>query len=148
MHLCREQLVVVGLGPPKEGRWPDLARKWQRLKTSTPLDNPLAADASSWSLMGMTVYLTVREVAEIAHCEHKSVRRAISAGRLRAFQPTNKLLIREDDAYAWIEGRPTTTTGLAPNLRPAARRRRSALGSQRPGSVDDLREIERKAVQA
>lgn len=54
----------------------------------------------------MTVYLTVREVATMARCEHKSVRHAIATGRLRAFQPTNKLLIREDDAYAWIGGRP------------------------------------------
>ncbi len=59
-------------------------------------------------IRGMAVYLTVREVAVLARCEHKSVRRAIVAGRLRAFQPTNKLLIREDDAYAWIEGRPVS----------------------------------------
>jgi excisionase family DNA binding protein len=97
---------------------------------------------------GMTAYLTVREVATMARCEHKSVRRAIAAGRLRAFQPTNKLLIREDDACAWIEGRPVSLTGSAPNLRSGPIRRRPMLGSQRPGSVDDLREIERKAVRA
>jgi excisionase family DNA binding protein len=94
----------------------------------------------------MTVYLTVREVAMMARCEHKSVRRAIAAGRLRAFQPANKLLIREDDAHAWIEGRPAAMAGSAPSLRSAPARRRSTLGSQRPGSVADLREIERKAV--
>lgn len=96
----------------------------------------------------MTAYLTVREVATMARCEHKSVRRAIAAGKLRAFQPANKLLIREDDAHAWIEGRPVSMTGSAPILRPAPSRRRPTLGSQRPGSVDDLREIERKAVRA
>jgi excisionase family DNA binding protein len=95
----------------------------------------------------MTVYLTVREVATIARCEHKSVRRAIAAGRLRAFQPTTKLLIREDDAYAWIEGRPASTTDSAPSLRSVLNRRRSAPGPQRPGSVVDLREIERKVMQ-
>lgn len=84
----------------------------------------------------------------MARCEHKSVRRAIAAGRLRVFQPTNKLLIREDDAYAWIEGRPFSLTGSAPNLRASASRGRPTLGSQRPGSVADLREIERKAVRA
>jgi excisionase family DNA binding protein len=94
----------------------------------------------------MTVYLTVREVATMARCEHKSVRRAIAAGSLRAFQPANKLLIREDDACAWIESRPAATTGSAPSLRSAPSRRRPALGSQRRGSVADLREIERKAV--
>jgi excisionase family DNA binding protein len=95
---------------------------------------------------GMTVYLTVREVATMARCEHKSVRRAIAAGSLRAFRPANKLLIREDDAHTWIEGRPAAMAGSAPSLRPAPARRRSTLGSQRPGSVADLREIERKAV--
>jgi len=94
----------------------------------------------------MTVYLTVREVATMARCEHKSVRRAIAAGRLRAFQPTNRLLIREDDAYTWIEGRPAATTGSAPSLRSALDRRRPAPRFQRPGSVADLREIERKVV--
>ena len=110
--------------------------------------NSLAALPCLGSLIRMTAYLTVREVATMARCEHKSVRRAIAAGRLRAFQPTNKLLIREDDACAWIEGRPVSLTGSAPNLRSAPSRRRPMLGSQRPGSVDDLREIERKAVRA
>jgi excisionase family DNA binding protein len=97
---------------------------------------------------GMTVYLTVREVATMARCEHKSVRRAIAAGRLPALQPANKLLIREDDAYAWIEGRPATTTDSALNIRSTLSRRGPAPASQRPGSVADLREIERKVVQA
>jgi excisionase family DNA binding protein len=57
----------------------------------------------------MTVYMTVREVAAMARCEHKSVRRAITAGRLQAFRPTNKLLIREEDAEAWIDERPAIT---------------------------------------
>ncbi|HEY4895672.1 MAG TPA: helix-turn-helix domain-containing protein [Solirubrobacteraceae bacterium] len=97
---------------------------------------------------GMSVYLTVREVAALARCEHKSVRRAIVAGRLRAFQPTNKLLIREDDAYAWIEDRP-----VSPRVPPSAgshgqSRPRRPQQSNRPGSVSDLREIERKAVRA
>lgn len=94
----------------------------------------------------MAVYLTVREVAAVARCEHKSVRRAIVAGRLRAFQPTNKLLIREDDAYAWIGGRPVSARPATPGGHPASSRRRTTLQSQRPGSVADLREIERKAV--
>jgi hypothetical protein len=88
------------------------------------------------------------EVATMARCEHKSVRRAIAAGRLRAFQPTNKLLIREDDAYAWIEGRPAATTDFISSLRSTPNRRRPTPGSQRPGSVADLREIERKVMQA
>jgi excisionase family DNA binding protein len=96
----------------------------------------------------MPVYLTVREVAAIARCEHKSVRRAIVAGRLRAFQPTNKLLVREEDAYAWIEGRPAHASASHPGLQRAPSRPWRTPASQRPGSVADLREIERKAVSA
>ena len=40
-------------------------------------------------------YLTVREVAALARCEHKAVRRAIANGELVAFQPAPKLLVRE-----------------------------------------------------
>jgi excisionase family DNA binding protein len=94
----------------------------------------------------MAVYLTVREVAAMARCEHKSVRRAIVAGRLRAFQPTNKLLIREDDAYAWIEGRPVSPSVPPSGVQLAPSRPRRRQQSHRPGSVADLREIERKAV--
>lgn len=49
----------------------------------------------------MGAYPTVREVAVLARCEHKSVRRTITAGPLRAFQPTNRLLIREGPAARW-----------------------------------------------
>jgi excisionase family DNA binding protein len=94
----------------------------------------------------VAAYLTVREVAELARCEHKSVRRAIAAGRLRAFQPTNRLLIREDDAYAWIEGWPVARTVSPSDQRRVAVRQRRAPQSQRPGSVGDLRELERKVV--
>lgn len=80
----------------------------------------------------------------MARCEHKSVRRAIAAGKLCAFQPTNKLLIREDDAYAWIESRPVAADST-PNLRAAPDRRRP---TPRAGSVVELREIERKVARA
>jgi len=40
-------------------------------------------------IIGMSAYLTVREVALLARCEHKSVRRAISTGALAAFRPAN-----------------------------------------------------------
>jgi excisionase family DNA binding protein len=97
--------------------------------------------------MAMTVYLTVREVAAMARCEHKSVRRAITAGRLQAFRPTNKLLIREADAEAWIEGRPAVARSpFKPSPRRSPLHRR--MGSQRPGSVAELRDIERKVVPA
>jgi excisionase family DNA binding protein len=87
-------------------------------------------------------YLTVREVAELARCEHKAVRRAITDGRLRAFQPANRFLIREVDARAWIEGRlaaepaePSSRPRRTPNPARAAR-----------GSVADLKAIERQVA--
>ncbi len=90
----------------------------------------------------MTLYLTVREVAELARCEHKTVRRAIADRRLRAFQPAHRVLIREDDAQDWIEGRvaaPSSSAALA--LRRTSRR--TPVGR---GSVADLKAIERQAA--
>ena len=84
-------------------------------------------------------YLTVPEVADLARCEHKAVRRAIATGQLVAFQPAQKLLVREADARAWIESRPVRARvqqvehARRPGLRP------------RSGSVSDLREMERQA---
>ena len=72
-------------------------------------------------------YLTVPEVAELARCEHKAVRRAIASGLLIAFRPAHKLLVRELDARAWIESRPVVVSAA---LRSVSRR----SGRQRSGS--------------
>jgi excisionase family DNA binding protein len=74
-------------------------------------------------------YLTVKEVVELARCEHKAVRRAIHLGYLQAFRPTNKLLIRESDAHAWIQSRSRRTVPTA--ARPAQLRR----GGQSPARL-------------
>jgi excisionase family DNA binding protein len=89
-------------------------------------------------------YLTVQEVAELARCQHKAVRRAISQGALRAFRPTKRLLIRADDAEMWIESRvvaeaPSRGSRLN-SATPAAGRKPGA------GSVAALVEIEREAM--
>ena len=52
-------------------------------------------------------YLTVEEVAELARCHHNTVRRAIDRGRITAFRPAGRILVREPDARAWIEGEPS-----------------------------------------
>ena len=80
---------------------------------------------------------TVDEVAQLARCEHRSVRRAIRSGRLRAFRSTRKILIREDDARAWIESRPALDPPRQPARRPPAPR--PAGG---PGTVARLKAIE------
>jgi excisionase family DNA binding protein len=94
------------------------------------------------------IYLTVREVAELARCEHKAVRRAITSGRLRAFRPTNRILIRQDDARTWIEGRPAAIAPSQPQPARAAPLTHRAVQSQHHSSVADLKEIERKMVRA
>lgn len=88
-------------------------------------------------------YLTVPEVADLARCEHKAVRRAIASGLLVAFRPAQKLLVRQLDARAWIESRPVRVAAVAPELarRPGRQRSRPP-----PGSVDDLLRIEREAA--
>ncbi len=89
-------------------------------------------------------YLTVIEVAALARCEHKRVRRAIASGQLVAFRPAGKLLVREDDARAWIERHPVHAT--RPNdPRPAQPRRRGAPRAS-PGDVANLREMERRVA--
>jgi excisionase family DNA binding protein len=59
-------------------------------------------------------YLTVEEVAKRARCHHNTVRRAIDRRRGTAFRPAGRILVREADARAWIEGEPSpvaTTEG-------------------------------------
>ena len=94
----------------------------------------------------MDRYLTVQEVAELARCEHKAVRRAISQGALRAFRPTRRLLIRAGDAEAWIEScvvADTPRQTSQPVLNGPGKSRRP-----RAGSVASLLEIEREAMRA
>ena len=52
-------------------------------------------------------HLTVSELAVKARCKPVTVRRAIKAGRLRAFRPAGKDIIKVTDAVAWIEARPS-----------------------------------------
>lgn len=88
-------------------------------------------------------YLTVQEVAQVARCEHKTVRRAIGAGRLTAYRVAGRLLMREADARAWIEARPAVAA--APNLHSSPRSSMSARPNphSHTGSVATLRAMER-----
>jgi excisionase family DNA binding protein len=89
-------------------------------------------------------YLTVQEVAELARCEHKTVRRAIRDARLRAFRPAGRLLIRVDDARDWIEGQQVIPAESGPAPRISGRPRTTVAA--RRGSVAELREIERRTT--
>jgi excisionase family DNA binding protein len=89
-------------------------------------------------------YLTVLEVAVLARCEHKRVRRAIASGQLVAFRPAGKLLVREEDARAWIERHPVHAA--RPKEPSRARSRRRVAPRASAGDVAKLREMERRVA--
>ena len=89
-------------------------------------------------------YLTVHEVAVLARCEHKRVRRAIASGQLVAFRPAGKLLVRDEDARAWIERHPVRAPQLEKAGRTQSRRRAAPRASA--GDVAKLREMERRVA--
>ena len=80
----------------------------------------------------------------LARCEHKRVRRAIADGQFVAFRPAGKLLVRQEDARAWIERHPVDATRLK-EPRPAQSRRR-ATPKASAGDVAKLREMERRVA--
>ena len=84
-------------------------------------------------------YLTVEEAAEIARCHPVTIRRAFESGRLRAFRPAQRVLIREDDLRAYIESKAAVPEPHERPTRPGRSRR------PRPGSVASLRALEREA---
>jgi excisionase family DNA binding protein len=75
-------------------------------------------------------YLTVQEVAELARCGHKAVRRAITLGQLEAFRTAERILVREPDARAWIEARPV----------------RATPGRQRSSTVAQMRAMQKRSA--
>jgi excisionase family DNA binding protein len=89
----------------------------------------------------MSDYLTVQEVADLARCEHKSVRRAITAGRLVAFRGPKRILVRDEDARAWIEARPIHSEETPRRLP-----RRPSPRASETGSVADILAIEERMV--
>lgn len=90
----------------------------------------------------MSDYLTVQEAAELARCEHKTIRRAIHAGLLPASKPAGRLLIRADHARAWIEGR----SAARPLVRSAEPRQTRHTAQLTNITVARLRDMDRKAM--
>jgi excisionase family DNA binding protein len=94
----------------------------------------------------MSPYLTIQEVAELARCEHRTVRRAIRSGELKASLIGGRWIVREDDVEAWFDARANhrlvrhgaEQTHDRGRLRlPTA----PAAKPMRPGSVADLKAI-------
>jgi excisionase family DNA binding protein len=95
----------------------------------------------------MSPYLTVQEVAELARCEHRTVRRAIRSGELRASLIGGRWIVKDTAVEEWIEActndrRPAAAPSLQ---RPPLKRARS-VSPARPGSVADLEAIRDRMV--
>ncbi len=87
-------------------------------------------------------YLTVQEVAELARCEHRTVRRAIQAGKLKASLIGGRWIVRDSAVEEWIEGCGNHAAPIANTSQPRRPRMgEQARGSMRPGSVADLEAI-------
>ncbi len=93
----------------------------------------------------MPRYLTIQEVAQLARCEHRTVRRAIRSGELNASLIGGRWIVREDAVEAWFEARANhrilsaSRVAVAPTRRnrpqPSAR-----SGSPRPADLEAIRE--------
>jgi excisionase family DNA binding protein len=92
--------------------------------------------------------MTVQEVAELARCEHRTVRRAIRDGELRASLIGGRWIVKDTAVDEWIEGcgndrrsemAPSRTRRLPP-------KRAQSASSSRPGSVADLEAIREKML--
>lgn len=91
----------------------------------------------------MTAYLTIQEAAALAHCEHRTIRRAIRSRQLDAVY-SSRWLIDRDDLEHWLRRRAERRLmALAP---PPARKvpdkRSSRIATT--GSVARLRAIDRR----
>ncbi len=92
-------------------------------------------------------YLTVQEVAELARCEHRTVRRAIQAGKLKASLIGGRWIVKDSAVEDWIEGCANDPTPIARTPQPRrTRTREQTRGPMRPGSVADLEAIRERIV--
>ena len=97
--------------------------------------------------MSSSPYLTVQEVAELARCEHRTVRRAIREGQLRASLIGGRWIVKDTAVEEWIDGcanghRPATTS--SPRRLPP--KRAQSGSASRPGSVADLEAIRERML--
>jgi excisionase family DNA binding protein len=96
----------------------------------------------------MTPYLTIQEVAELARCEHRTVRRAIRSGDLKASLIGGRWIVRTDAVEEWFDTR--ANHRILPASSPTARRARGPAPRGKapgmPGSVADLEAIREKIL--
>jgi len=96
----------------------------------------------------MSPYLTIQEVAELARCEHRTVRRAIRSGELRASLIGGRWIVRTDAVEDWFETRANHRVLPPPSRVPRRNGRPAPASSEpgRPGSVADLEAIRAKIL--
>lgn len=97
--------------------------------------------------MSSSPYLTVQEVAELARCEHRTVRRAINSGELRASLIGGRWIVRDSAVEEWFEACANNRIAVAPEPQaPRAGRRQRRIQPNPPGSVADLEAIRDRIV--
>jgi excisionase family DNA binding protein len=64
-------------------------------------------------------YVTLKTAAASVELSAGTLKRAIRAGKLRAFKPGGKLLIRPEDLQEWVETRPAQAIPMPVSDRPA-----------------------------
>jgi excisionase family DNA binding protein len=97
--------------------------------------------------MSSSPYLTVQEVAELARCEHRTVRRAIQSGALKASLIGGRWIVRDTAVQEWFEACANRSMPVAPEQEPQRARPRSRrVHPGRPGSVADLEAIRDRIV--
>jgi excisionase family DNA binding protein len=101
----------------------------------------------------MTPYLTIQEVAELARCEHRTVRRAIRNGELTLSLIGGRWIVRADAVEKWFDARAShrILPPAPPPARPAGSRRphgRAQTGGspRRPASVADPEAIRERIL--
>lgn len=95
-------------------------------------------------------YLTVQEVAEMARCEHRTVRRAIRSGELKASLIGGRWIVKVSAVEEWFEACANSRIAAAPAAQPGLprrpRMRARENGSSRPGSIADLEAIRDRII--
>lgn len=93
----------------------------------------------------MTAYLTIQEAAELGHCEHRTIRRAIRSRQLDAVY-SSRWLIARVDFENWLRRR--AERRLMALALPPARKLPETPSSRvaATGSVARLRAIDRRAA--
>lgn len=95
-------------------------------------------------------YLTVQEVAEMARCEHRTVRRAIRNGELKASLIGGRWIVKVTAVEEWFEACANSRIAGPPASRSQSPRRARVRArdnvATRPGSIADLEAIRDRIV--